>query len=97
VDVVEAYRTVAAPGLVESASRLTENPPDWITFTSSSTVDNFFAAVAPEKLARARMASIGPVTSATLRKYGIEPAAEAVQYTTAGLVAAICASVTPKQ
>jgi uroporphyrinogen-III synthase len=43
------------------------------------------------------MASIGPVTSATLRKYGIEPAAEAVQYTTAGLVAAICASVTPKQ
>jgi uroporphyrinogen-III synthase len=97
VDVVEAYRTVAAPGLVESASRLTENPPDWITFTSSSTVDNFFAAVAPEKLARARMASIGPVTSATLRKYGIEPAAEAVQYTTAGLVAAICASVTPKK
>ncbi|WP_180542109.1 uroporphyrinogen-III C-methyltransferase [Nevskia soli] len=97
VDVVEAYRTVAAPGLVESASRLIENPPDWITFTSSSTVDNFFAAVAPEKLAPARMASIGPVTSATLRKYGIEPAAEAVQYTTAGLVAAICASVTPKK
>ncbi len=94
VEVVEAYRTVGAPGLRDSAQQLAAHPPDWVTFTSSSTVENFFAAIPPDRLQGARMASIGPVTSGTLRKYGIEPAAEAVEYTSAGLVEAICERLT---
>ncbi|MHB2007678.1 MAG: uroporphyrinogen-III synthase [Acidobacteriaceae bacterium] len=35
-------------------------------------------------------ASIGPVTSQTLRQHGIEPAVEATEYTIPGLVAALC-------
>lgn len=81
VDVVEAYRTLppdpppAPPGQA-----------DWVTFTSSSTVKNYLAlAGKPE----ARIASIGPITSQTLRMHGLEPDAEAKTYTVEGLVEAI--------
>ncbi len=89
VEVVEAYKTVAAPGFAERASRIVANPPEWMTFTSSSTVDHFFGAIDPASVRDSRAASIGPVTSGTLRKYGIEPAAEASLYTMDGLVDAI--------
>jgi uroporphyrinogen-III synthase len=46
------------------------------------------AAVA-DRLAAVRLCSIGPVTSATLHEYGLPVAVEALEYTTAGLVAAI--------
>ncbi|HEV7426120.1 MAG TPA: uroporphyrinogen-III C-methyltransferase [Thermoanaerobaculia bacterium] len=48
---------------------------DVVTFTSASTVDNFFAA-APA-LEGALFASIGPTTSAALRNHGREPDVEA--------------------
>ncbi|MEN6602548.1 MAG: uroporphyrinogen-III synthase, partial [Bryobacteraceae bacterium] len=63
--------------------------PDWITFTSSSTVKNFVSAAGVASLNRVRVASIGPVTSATARKLGIVVEAEASTYTTEGLVEAI--------
>jgi uroporphyrinogen III methyltransferase/synthase len=91
VDVVEAYRTSAAPNLGERARELEAHPPDWITFTSSSTVDAFLAAVDVGKLAPSRLASIGPVTSQTLRKYGLEPSVEASEYTVEGILSAILA------
>jgi len=81
VDVVEAYRTV----IPEHSKPLPEQF-DWVTFTSSSTVKNFLALAGPPK---GRTASIGPVTSATLRMHGITPDVEAQEYTTEGLVAAI--------
>ena len=81
VDVVEAYRTVTP----EHSKPLPEQF-DWVTFTSSSTVKNFLALAGPPK---GRTASIGPVTSATLRMHGITPDVEAQEYTTEGLVAAI--------
>jgi uroporphyrinogen III methyltransferase/synthase len=93
VEVVEAYRTVAAPGIDERARELESNPPDWITFTSSSTVENFYRVVSAEKMGKARAASIGPVTSATLRKWGVEPAVEAEVFTAEGLVAGILRGV----
>ncbi len=89
VEVVEAYRTAPAPGLEERAAQVIAHPPDWMTFTSSSTVDHFFSAVSPSSVHVSRAASIGPVTSGTLRKYGVEPAAEASIYTMEGLVEAI--------
>jgi uroporphyrinogen III methyltransferase / synthase len=45
-----------------------------------------------EKLRGMRAASIGPVTSATARRLGLEIAAEAREYTAAGLVEAILAA-----
>lgn len=64
---------------------------DWITFTSSSTVENLLAAVSADRLkaSGARTASIGPATSTTLRKLGFEPTIEAETHTIPGLVAAI--------
>ncbi len=89
VEMVEAYRTHTAPGSEERAAQIIAHPPDWITFTSSSTVENFFRAISPPAVELSKAASIGPVTSATLRKYGVEPAAEASIYTMDGLVEAI--------
>ncbi len=85
VTVVEAYRTVPAP----AASWPAGLKPDWITFTSSSTVENFQSLYGAERLDGVRVASIGPITSATARKLGVEVAVEAAEHTVDGLVEAI--------
>jgi uroporphyrinogen III methyltransferase/synthase len=94
IDVVEAYRTVlpeSAPARAREIFKPGEKP-DWVTFTSSSTVSNFVKAAGLQALAGVRVASIGPVTSQTARKLGITVDAEARQFTTAGLVDAIARS-----
>jgi uroporphyrinogen III methyltransferase/synthase len=62
-----------------------------VTFTSSSTVRFFFdqagAALGPD----ARLASIGPVTSQTLRELGHQPALEAERHDIDGLIEALVA------
>ncbi len=90
-----AYRTVANnEGAEAVAAMLGRDEVDWLTFTSSSTVKNFFAAIPADavRASRARSASIGPSTSATLRSVGIEPAVEADPHTIDGLVATIVAA-----
>jgi uroporphyrinogen III methyltransferase/synthase len=91
VDVVAAYRTAAPENLAARARDLLagQHRPDWITFTSSSTVQNLSAAVGVEALTGIRVASIGPVTSATARKLGIAVDVEAAQFDEDGLVEAI--------
>ncbi len=91
VDVVEAYRTGVPPDAESRAAAIFHGTrkPDWVTFTSSSTVKNFLAVAGREALEGVRAVSIGPVTTATLRMHGIEPAAEASPYTMEGLVNAI--------
>jgi uroporphyrinogen III methyltransferase/synthase len=89
VDVVEAYTTVSPPDLKQRAAALIATSPGWITFTSSSTVRNLVEAIGAAALEGTRCASIGPVTSATLREYGLNPAVEAAQYTIEGLIAAL--------
>ena len=84
VDVVEAYRTVAPGRAIDLAAK-----PDWITFTSSSTVQNFVAMGGPEMLAGVKVASIGPVTTAAARKLGIDVTVEAAVFTIDGLIDAI--------
>jgi uroporphyrinogen III methyltransferase/synthase len=89
---VVAYRTVPDLSNVETVSRmLAANEIDWLTFTSSSTVQNFVDAVGRDrvKASRARIASIGPTTSATLRSFGLEPAVEADPHTIPALIDAI--------
>jgi uroporphyrinogen III methyltransferase/synthase len=92
VDVVEAYRTVAPANLGADAASILTRKPDWIAFTSSSTARNLAAAAGPSALEGVRTASIGPVTSATLRELGIPVTVEASVYTVSGLVDAILAA-----
>jgi uroporphyrinogen III methyltransferase / synthase len=90
VDVVEAYRTVIPEEAAAHAREIfSARRPDFITFTSSSTVQNFVAVVGAEMLRGVRAISIGPVTSQTARHLGIEVAAEASPFTVDGLVNAI--------
>lgn len=91
VDVVEAYRTVTPANAAAEAARIFAGAriPDCVTFTSSSTVQNFVAAVGAETLAGVKVASIGPVTSATARNLGIAVDTEARIFTVDGLVDAV--------
>ncbi len=91
VDVVDLYEAVPAttlpcpPAEIEAA--------DYVTFTSSSTARALAALLGAERLAErlagVRPASIGPVTSATLRELGLRVAVEAAVYSASGLAAAI--------
>ena len=91
VDVVEAYRTVAPEESRAAAAAIfgAPRPPGWITFTSSSTVQNFVDIAGAGALRATKIASIGPVTTATARRCGLDVAAEARQYTIDGLVDAL--------
>ncbi|HEY6342276.1 MAG TPA: uroporphyrinogen-III C-methyltransferase [Bryobacteraceae bacterium] len=92
VDVVEAYRTVVPADLGERAVDVLARKPDWITFTSSSTVKHLESAVEPGALQGIKLASIGPITSQTIRDCGLDVDAEADPHTVPGLVAAIVAA-----
>ena len=85
VEVVEAYRTVVP----DPPPALPAPAPDWITFTSSSTVQNLVAIAGAEALRGIKLASIGPVTTATARRLGLEVALQAREFTTEGLVDAL--------
>lgn len=97
IHVVEAYRTVIPMDSIERLRVLLAEgkpPPDAVTFTSSSTVNNFFALLDAARMELPhglKAVSIGPVTSRTLRQHGWEPACEAVQYDIPGVVAACAA------
>lgn len=89
VKVIDLYDTVLPK---ESASLLKEafkEEIDFITFTSSSTAENFIKLTGKDyrrKLSGVKFASIGPVTSATLKKFGLKADVEAKVYTIEGLV-----------
>src|SRR5579862_1786602 len=91
VDVVEAYETViptASRTRLQTALRKPEKRPHIVTFTSSSTVKNFVALLGKQtpQLKGILMASIGPVTSATLRENGFAVDIAAQEFTIPGLV-----------
>ncbi len=95
VDVIEAYETKVPKDAAERLEAIfssAETKPDIVTFTSSSTATNFLVLLgdqACDSLRGVCVASIGPVTSATLEKAGFKPTVEAREYTTEGLVEAI--------
>jgi len=97
VDVVEAYETVVPQSSRTRLQKVLKNPlrrPHVVTFTSSSTVRNF-VELAGARTIRAldgiRFASIGPVTSSTLREAGLRADIAAKEFTIPGLVKAIAA------
>ena len=91
VDVVALYETVAEdpdPAAIEAA-----RDADYVTFTSSSTVRNLVAAVGDRFPGRARVVSIGPVTSEAAREAGLDVDVEADRHDPEGLVEALVADV----
>lgn len=88
VDEAIAYRTVPEDSDHEAIQRFKEEGADVITFTSSSTVEHFLdlKAPLPEGI---KIASIGPITSDTLKKRGLRVDIEAKEHTIPGLVSAI--------
>jgi uroporphyrinogen-III synthase len=121
VDVLEAYETVvpqASRARLRAAIAKFPRRPDFITFTSSSTVRNFVALLGGDSDSTAygellqnaspifkrgtsknrqirgiKLASIGPVTSATLRELSLPVDVEARKYTIPGLIDAIARNV----
>jgi uroporphyrinogen III methyltransferase/synthase len=91
VDVVALYETVpeqADPDALETA-----RDADYVTFTSSSTVKSFVDAVGDRFPERARVVSIGPVTSEAVRQAGLSVDVEAGRHDPDGLVEALVADV----
>jgi uroporphyrinogen III methyltransferase/synthase len=89
VDVVALYETVReAP---DDDAVAAAQDADYVTFTSSSTVTNLTEALDGRFPARARIVSIGPITSATVREAGLEVAVEADRHDIDGLLTALLA------
>jgi uroporphyrinogen III methyltransferase/synthase len=89
IDVVALYETVReAP---DEAAVAAAQDADYVTFTSSSTVTNLTEALGDRFPARARIVSIGPITSASVREAGLEIAVEADRHDIDGLLAALLA------
>jgi uroporphyrinogen III methyltransferase/synthase len=89
VEQVVAYRSsdVAAAD-ADVCEALEQGRIDWITVTSSA-IARSLVGMFGERLRTCRLASISPLTTETLGSLGYEAAAEATEYTMAGVVAAI--------
>jgi uroporphyrinogen-III synthase len=92
VDVVDAYRNVLPESSPEALRAALDKGMDAVTFTSSSSVTHLKEAAEKAGIAFPFAGvpgiSIGPITSATLRACGWEPAAEAKRSDITGLVEA---------
>ena len=86
VDVVEAYRTLAATPPAEVVAAAAK--ADAVAFTSSSTVDNYVDAAGAGAVPGV-VACIGPVTAATARRRGLEVSVVAEEQSVDGLVVAL--------
>jgi uroporphyrinogen III methyltransferase/synthase len=98
VDDIAIYKTVAETEDHTGASeRLLADGADWVTFTSSSTVEHFHARFNLPKLLKQfpqlKLASIGPETTKAIIALGLKPALEAKEHTTDGLIAALLKAV----
>lgn len=91
VKVIPAYKAVLRIQRIKTADYL--NDFDMVTFTSSSCVQGFFKVFSRQQIFSKRnifkVASIGPVTSQTCRRYGLRVGIEAKEYTLDGLASAI--------
>ena len=94
---VVAYDKRLPPDAPARAAELFATPPlGWVTFTSPRIVRHFVELLGADwdrRKGELRAISIGPVTSAELRRYGIEPAAEAAGPGEEEMVGAVIAAI----
>ena len=89
VDEVAAYASEPIAGLDEATvAAVAGEGGGWITVTSGAIAESA-ARLFGGRIREWRIASLSPVTSAALRRFGLEPAAEAAEPSAAALVAAI--------
>ena len=94
VVVLPVYRTVPdAEGAADLKERFERGQVDVVTFTSSSTVRNFHAALSDAPMDGVKVACIGPVTALTARELGYEVDVTAEKYSVPGLVDALLAAM----
>jgi len=90
-----SYRTLPPEGGgAEMRRRLEAGEIDAVTFTSSSTVENFLAMLGTDALDLLQgvvIVSIGPLTSGTAERLGLTVHVEPKDYTLEGMVAALIA------
>lgn len=96
VTTVAAYRTATPRAAKGTLSKIFKNPqqrPAIISFASSSTAKNFCRLLGKDchsgLLDGIAIASVGPITSGTLRELGLAVTIEAREYTMAGLTEAM--------
>ena len=90
---VPIYRTIIPQALVSGIDALIQQPFDWVTVTSASCVEHLSQALEHVGKRRVfstlRFASIGPVTSTTVRAHGGRVVVQARVSTIEGLVEAL--------
>ncbi len=96
VSVLPVYETnLAGQDPMEVLNAVMEGDIAYVTFASSSTVENFFAKIKPEEFApyadKVRLACIGPITAKTLEGFGFTPDLIPEEFTIPALAAAITA------
>jgi uroporphyrinogen III methyltransferase/synthase len=90
---------------IYTAKKIENNPKeiikidwDWIVFASSFAVECFFKDFKPKDISKkVKIASIGPTTTDTLKKFGIKPAVESKEHTIDGLIEAMEGVTEPRQ
>ncbi|MGA2915109.1 MAG: uroporphyrinogen-III C-methyltransferase [Sedimentisphaerales bacterium] len=79
-----------AKKIKNNPKEMIKNDIDWIVFVSSFAVDCFFRNLKPENMdKKIKIASIGPATSAALKKFSIKPTIESKEHTIDGLIEAM--------
>lgn len=88
--VTEAVFYDTRPRPLDDATRQAVVTADFVTFASGSAVASLIEALGgPDALRTSKLVSIGPTTSAALRRHGLEPLAEAERHDIDGLVEAL--------
>ena len=91
VERIAAYRTIPTDGMAEKARSTLEQNVDFVTFTSSSTVQNLLNMLDGDRkaLERSKIACIGPTTATTAEQMGLRVDLVAPVHTVQGLVDAL--------
>lgn len=94
VTILPVYETTpSTEGREAVVEALAAGEIDYVTFASSSTVDNFFAVIDPELVKAAqpgvKLAVIGPVTGQTLEKHGFQSDLSPEDYTIPALISVL--------
>ena len=96
VRILPVYRTALAEKSADPILKaMDEGSIQFVTFTSSSTVSNFFSLLAPEQLrphvqsGKVSLACIGPITARTLESFGFQADIAPESYTIPALAQAL--------